>query len=71
MKLEHQDFSQLSTKTTRKILSEGKKKRHTVQTISSRHKQIFPYLSRNKRSVGAFPQASFIADVITKITSAT
>lgn len=48
-----------------------KKNSHTLQTISSRHKQIFPYLSRNKRSLGDFPQASLIEEVITNITSVT
>lgn len=43
----------------------------TFQTISSRHKQILPYLSRKRRSVGGFPQTSFTAEVITKITSDT
>lgn len=43
----------------------------TFQTISSRHKQILPYLSRKRRSVGGFPHTSFTADVITKITSDT
>lgn len=41
------------------------------QTISSRHKHIFPYLSRKRRSVGGFPHTSFKADVMAKMTSAT
>ena len=43
----------------------------TVHTISSRHKQIFPYLSRKSLSVGGFPHTSLRADVITKIASDT
>nr|GMC68825.1 hypothetical protein Iba_chr03aCG0880 [Ipomoea batatas]GMC71246.1 hypothetical protein Iba_chr03bCG0980 [Ipomoea batatas] len=40
-------------------------------TISSRHRQIFPYLSKKRRSVGGFPHTSLMPDVMTKIASDT
>lgn len=56
---------------SRLILSLSVFSRSPFQTISSRHKQILPYLSKNTRSVGGFPHMSFTAAVMIKMASAT
>lgn len=53
------------------ILSLSVFSRSPFQTISSRHKQILPYLSKNTRSVGGFPHTSFTAAVMIYMVSAT